>query len=119
MATSTSPPCALSSRCARGTVAPRVSTCGPTTLDLPIRSLRLLQLVALTSTLDRFCVAPMLAVIAHDFGVSLAGAVTVATVYFLAYGVMQPVWGLLCDRLGRVRTLRAALLLTAAVGVAS
>jgi MFS transporter, YNFM family, putative membrane transport protein len=88
-------------------------------VDVPVRSLRLLQMVAFTSALDRFCVAPMLAVIAVDLGVGLAGAVTVATVYFLAYGVMQPVWGLLCDRVGRVRTLRLALLLTTAVGIVS
>ena len=34
-----------------------------------------------------------------------------AGAYFLAYGLMQPVWGTVSDRLGRVRTMRLTLLL--------
>ena len=36
-----------------------------------------------------------------------------AGVYFLAYGLMQPVWGIVSDRLGRVRTLRITLAVAA------
>jgi len=83
------------------------------------RTTRLLTVVALVSSLDRFIVAPMLGAIAADMGVGLGEAAAVATAYFLAYGAMQPVWGVVCDRLGRVRTLRLGLLLSAGLGLAS
>ena len=70
---------------------------------------RLLRLTALVSTLDRFAMSPMLLAIAADLAVPLGQVVTAAGVYFLAYGVMQPVWGLLSDRIGLVRTLRLTL----------
>lgn len=78
------------------------------------RALRLLQLVALVSTLDRFAMPPMLIAIAADLGVPLAHVVQAAGAYFLAYGLFQPVWGMVSDRLGLVRTLRVALVLSAA-----
>lgn len=77
------------------------------------RALRLLQLVALVSTLDRFAMPPMLIAIAADLGVPLAHVVQAAGAYFLAYGLLQPMWGMVSDRLGIVRTLRIALLLAA------
>jgi predicted MFS family arabinose efflux permease len=40
-------------------------------------------------------------------------------VYFLTYGLMQLVWGLVSDRIGRVRVMRLSLLGAAAGGVAS
>ena len=80
---------------------------------------RLLRLTALVSTLDRFAMPPMLLAIAADLDVPLGQVVTAAGVYFLAYGVMQPVWGLLSDRLGLVRTLRLTLAVGAAVTAAS
>jgi MFS family permease len=80
---------------------------------------RLLRLTALVSTLDRFAMSPMLLAIAADLEVPLGQVVTAAGVYFLAYGVMQPVWGLLSDRLGLVRTLRLTLAVGAAVTAAS
>ena len=43
----------------------------------------------------------------------LPSVVTAASVYYVAYGAMQPVWGIVSDRLGRVRTLRVTLLLAA------
>ena len=67
------------------------------------RRLRLLQLAALTSTCDRFAIAPLLVVISLDLGTSLGAVAVVASVYYLAYGLMQPVWGLISDRVGRVR----------------
>jgi predicted MFS family arabinose efflux permease len=74
-------------------------------------SLRLLQLTAFVSTIDRFAMPPMLLAISRDLGVPLHSVVTAAGIYYLTYGAMQPVWGILSDRLGRVRTLRLTLVL--------
>lgn len=81
--------------------------------------IRLLQLTAFVSTLDRFAMPPMLVVIAHDLGVPLAVIVQVAGFYFLVYGFSQPVWGAVSDRLGRVRTMRLTLLLAGLCTLAS
>lgn len=81
--------------------------------------LRLLQLSALTSTCDRFAIAPLLVVIGLDLGESLAAVAAVASGYFLAYGLMQPVWGMISDRIGRVRVMRLSLLGAAVAGVGS
>lgn len=71
------------------------------------------------SSFDRFAVAPILVLIAAGLGVPLAAAVAVASGYFLAYGLSQPLWGVLSDRYGRVRVMRGALLGAAATGVVS
>jgi predicted MFS family arabinose efflux permease len=76
-------------------------------------------MTAFVSTLDRFAMPPMLVVIAHDLGVPLADVVRAAGAYFLAYGLSQPVWGMVSDRLGRVRTMRLTLLLAAVCTLAS
>lgn len=81
--------------------------------------LRLLQLAALTSTCDRFAIAPLIVVIALDLDVSFPAAAGVASAYFVAYGVMQPVWGMVSDRIGRVRVMRVALLVATAAGIGS
>lgn len=81
--------------------------------------LRLLQLSALTSTCDRFALAPLLVVIGLDLGASLAAVAGVASAYFLAYGLMQPVWGMVSDRIGRVRVMRLALLGATIGGIGS
>lgn len=73
-------------------------------------SLRLLRAAAFLSTFDRFTIAPMLVTIAADLRVSLAEVSAAAGVYFLLYGLMQPVWGILSDSLGRVRVIRLALI---------
>src|SRR5215216_829772 len=65
--------------------------------------LRLLQLAAFVSSFDRFAVAPMLVTIAASLGASLTGVAATASLYHLLYGLMQPVWGMVSDRLGRVR----------------
>jgi predicted MFS family arabinose efflux permease len=85
----------------------------------PSGPLRLLQTAAFVSTFDRFTIAPMLVTIAAALGVSLEQAATAASVYFLLYGLMQPVWGMLSDRLGRVRVMRLALLAALAPGLLS
>ncbi len=85
----------------------------------PTRRLRLLQLAALTSTCDRFAIAPLLVLIARDLEVSLGAAAAVAGGYFLAYGLMQPVWGMVSDRIGRVRVMRVAMLGATLGGIGS
>jgi MFS family permease len=82
-------------------------------------SLRLLQATTLVSTMDRFAMPPMLLVTARALGVPLGSVVQTASVYFLAYGLMQPVWGIVSDRLGRVRTLRITMLVAAFATAAS
>jgi MFS family permease len=63
--------------------APRESSGGP----------RLLQLAAFFSSFDRFVVAPMLVTIADSLQVSLTEVAATASLYYLLYGLMQPVWG--------------------------
>ncbi len=80
---------------------------------------RLLQLAAFFSSFDRFAIAPMLLTIAASLGASLTEVAATASLYYLLYGLMQPVWGMLSDRLGRVRVMRLTLLGAAAAGVLS
>lgn len=68
---------------------------------------------------DRFAVAPLLIPIAASFGVSLAAVSGAASLYYLAYGLMPPVYGVLSDRFGRVRVIRVALVGTAIADVLS
>jgi predicted MFS family arabinose efflux permease len=84
--------------------------------DLPRGHLRALQAVNLVSSLDRSTVAPMLLVIAIDLHVSVAAATVAASLYFLSYGLLQPVWGMVSARLGTVRTLQVALVGAAVAG---
>ena len=81
--------------------------------------LRLLQLAAFFSSFDRFVVAPMLLTIAAALGASLAQSTATASLYYLLYGEMQPVWGMLSDRLGRVRVIRLTLFGAAVAGLLS
>ncbi len=81
--------------------------------------LRLLRSAAFVSTFDRFTIAPMLVTIAAALGVSLEEVTVAASLYFLLYGMMQPVWGILSDRLGRVLVMRLALLTVVVPGFLS
>jgi MFS family permease len=81
--------------------------------------LRLLRAAAFLSNFDRFAVAPMLVTIAADLEASLAEVATAASVYYLLYGLMQPVWGMLSDRLGRVQVMRLTLLAVVVPGLLS
>jgi MFS family permease len=81
--------------------------------------LRLLRAAAFVSTFDRFTIAPMLVTIAAALGTSLEEVAVAASLYFLFYGLMQPVWGMLSDRLGRVRVMRLALLTVVVPGFLS
>jgi predicted MFS family arabinose efflux permease len=89
--------------------APRESSGGP----------RLLQLAAFFSSFDRFVIAPMLLTIAASLGASLTEVAATASLYYLLYGLMQPVWGMLSDRIGRVRVMRLTLFGAAFAGILS
>ncbi|MFB4280164.1 MULTISPECIES: MFS transporter [unclassified Nonomuraea] len=78
-----------------------------------------LSVASFVSSFDRFAVSPMLVLIAADLGVSLSASVGAASGYYLAYGLTQPLWGLLSDRFGRVRVMRWALFGAAVAGAAS
>jgi predicted MFS family arabinose efflux permease len=80
---------------------------------------RLLQLAAFFSSFDRFAIAPMLLTIAASLRASLTEVAATASLYYLLYGLMQPVWGMLSDRLGRVRVMRLTLFGAAVAGVLS
>jgi predicted MFS family arabinose efflux permease len=80
---------------------------------------RLLQLAAFFSSFDRFAIAPMLLTIAASLGASLTEVAATASLYYLLYGLMQPVWGMLSDRLGRVRVMRLTLFGAAVAGILS
>lgn len=81
--------------------------------------IRLLQVTAFVSTFDRFAMPPLLVTIAADLDASLSSVVQAAGVYFLTYGLLQPVWGAVSDRLGLVRTMRLTLLLGSIATIAS
>lgn len=83
------------------------------------RSLRLLQASSLTSNFDRLMIAPMLVVIAAEMDRSVEAVSQAAATYFLCYGIAQIIWAVVSDRLGRVRTMRLALLLAMVGGLAS
>ena len=80
---------------------------------------RILYLGPFATMADRFAVAPLLIPIAVSFHISVAAVTAVASLYYLAYGLLPPAYGLLADRFGRVRVIRAALLGTAAADVLS
>lgn len=62
---------------------------------------------------------PMLVAISVDLGVPLSDIVTAAGAYFLAYGLSQPLWGLVSDQLGRVRTIRLTLAVAGVLAIGS
>jgi predicted MFS family arabinose efflux permease len=64
-------------------------------------------------------VGPLLVIVAADLGASLAQTTAIASSYFLAYGLSQPLWGVLSDRFGRIRLMRATLIAAAAAGILS
>lgn len=79
----------------------------------------LLQRAAFVATFDRFAMSPMLVAIAYDLGAPVGSVVRAAGVYFLIYGLSQPVWGVVSDRFGRVNTMRVTLLLAGICSIIS
>lgn len=80
----------------------------PWTLE---RTLGFLPFAILVATFDRAVVTPMLVSMGADFDVNIATITVSVSVYLLAYGFAQPVWGIISDRLGRTATMRLALVL--------
>ncbi|MDQ6900568.1 MAG: MFS transporter, partial [Candidatus Dormibacteraeota bacterium] len=80
---------------------------------------RILYVGPFLSMFDRFSIAPLLLPIAHDLRVTVAQVTVVATAYFLLYGAMQVVYGLISDRIGRVLLLRLTCVGAAAAGLVS
>lgn len=83
------------------------------------RPLRVLHAATFLSSFDRLLVAPLLLPIARDLDAEVAEVALMATVYLVGYGLMQVVWGLVSDRLGRVRTMRLAMVVAGVAGVAT
>ena len=71
------------------------------------------------SSFDRFVVSPILVLVAATFEVSVGQAVAIASGYYLAYGLSQPLWGALSDRFGRVRLMQGALVGAGVAGLIS
>lgn len=61
----------------------------------------------------------MLLTMGKDFDVDLATITISASAYLLFYGLAQPVWGIISDRLGRIATLQLALILAATMDLVS
>jgi predicted MFS family arabinose efflux permease len=78
-----------------------------------------LTAAAFTANFDRFAVGPILVTVAAALHVPLASTVALAGGYAFAYGLSQPVWGILSDRVGRLRVVRTALAVAALAGLAS
>lgn len=71
------------------------------------------------SNFDRFTIGPVLIAVATGLHVRLSATVAVASGYAIAYGLSQPMWGMLSDRFGRLPILRGAMLAAAVAGVVS
>ncbi len=69
---------------------------------------RRLRATSFLSSFDRFTIPPLLVPIHRALDVSLGTASLVASSYFVAYGLSQPLWGALSDRVGRVPVIRGA-----------
>lgn len=78
-----------------------------------------LRLACFVSAVDRFAMPPMLVAIAHDLEVPLAQIVSAASAYFLVYGLMQPLGGILSGRIGLARSIGWGTLLGALATLAA
>lgn len=85
----------------------------------PGGSLRLLHTAVFVSSFDRLLIAPLLLPTARDLGAPLSRVAMMATAYFVAYGLMQVVWGVVSDRFGRVTTLRLSLTIAGSAAAAT
>jgi predicted MFS family arabinose efflux permease len=83
------------------------------------KSIRFLPYAVFVATFERTVIAPMLLGMARDFNVTLATITLSASAYLLFYGLAQPVWGLISDRLGRTATLQLALVLAGVMNLIS
>ncbi|MBC7279448.1 MFS transporter [Nocardioides sp.] len=91
----------------------------PTPDSSPTRPPVWIAVASFVSSFDRFVVSPILVLVATTFGVSVGQAVAIASGYYLAYGLCQPLWGALSDRFGRVRLMQWALVGAGIAGLVS
>jgi predicted MFS family arabinose efflux permease len=80
---------------------------------------RALVAACFLSNFDRFTIGPALFAVAAGLQVRLGATAAVASGYAVAYGLSQPLWGMLSDRFGRVRILYCALIAAAVTGLLS
>jgi MFS family permease len=78
-----------------------------------------LYLGPFVSSFDRLSIAPLLLPIAIEFHDSLAEVAIAATLYYLLFGLTQPIYGVLSDRFGRVPVIRASLVMVTVGSLAS
>jgi len=83
------------------------------------RTARFLPYVVLVATFDRAVIGPMLITMGEDFDVDLTTITLSTSAYLLCYGLAQPMWGLISDRLGRIATLQLALVCAAVMDLVS
>jgi hypothetical protein len=79
---------------------------GPESGDRYGRSLRILRLGNFASVYDRYSMPAMLLAIARDFDVSVSQVSIAVSAYFMAYALMQPLWGIASSQLGLARVMR-------------
>ncbi|MCI1674088.1 MAG: MFS transporter [Bifidobacterium tibiigranuli] len=79
----------------------------------------LLYGIAFLSFFDRFAASPMLVLMSVQEGTSLATIAAMIAAYGIAYGLGQPIWGILGERQGRRRALLIALSGTLLAGLAT
>ncbi|CAN5513760.1 hypothetical protein BH10ACT9_BH10ACT9_30210 [soil metagenome] len=75
-----------------------------------MKTLGLLRLAAGVSSFDRFVTPALLLSMAADLEVSLGIMSSAATLYFVLYATLQPVWAVVSDYVGRLAVIRLALL---------
>jgi MFS family permease len=61
--------------------------------------------------LDRFAMPPMLFAISRSIDAPIQDVIQAMSLYFLTYGLMQPLWGTVSDSIGRVNTMRLTMVL--------
>lgn len=86
-------------------------------MNEPARPPRAITAAAFLSSFDRFAISPLLVLVAVEMHARLPQALAVASVYYLTYGLGQPLWGVLSDRFGRIRLMRLTLLGSAVAGL--
>lgn len=83
------------------------------------RTAKFLPFAVFVATFDRAVIGPMLITMGDDFNVDLATITVAASAYLLFYGLAQPVWGLISERIGRIATLQLALVSAATMDLLS
>ncbi|CAN5515316.1 hypothetical protein BH11ACT7_BH11ACT7_14940 [soil metagenome] len=82
-----------------------------------MKTLGLLRLAAGVSSFDRVVTPALLLSMAGDLEVSLAVMSSAATLYFVLYATLQPVWAVISDYVGRLAVIRSALLAASVAGL--